>query len=195
MALLEIDLEMLRLAPQNHESLVGEALGRAQEVAHSVHVLSHRLHPAKLRLIGLLPALEGLQRELVQAGLPVHLDANGVPPALPPEATLCLFRTAQEALPNAQKHSDAAEVSLSLAGSADRLVMTIADDGAGFDTTEAWSRGLGLLSMRERVESVRGTFELHTAPGAGTRIAVSVPIPPPLDDAAAGPAPIAAPQG
>lgn len=188
MALLEIDLEMLRRAPDRGESLVDDALGRAQGVARSVHDLSHRLHPAKLRLIGLVPALQGLQREFLQSGLPVHFSETGVPAALPPELTLCLFRTAQEAIQNVQKHSDAAEVSVSLAASPGRIVMTIVDDGRGFDVKEAWSRGLGLLSMRERVESVHGAFEIRSSPGAGTRIDVSVPIAPPSPKAAvAGP--------
>ena len=82
-------------------------MNRAQGIARSVHDLSHRLHPAKLRLIGLVAALHGLQRELSQSDLAITFTHDNVPPTLPPDLTLCLFRVAQEALQNALKYSRA----------------------------------------------------------------------------------------
>ena len=77
MALLSIDLELLSGAvPPDTEGLAGEALDRAHGIARSVHDLSHRLHPAKLRLIGLVAAIQGLQRELAQSGLHDYVHAR-----------------------------------------------------------------------------------------------------------------------
>jgi len=102
---------------------------------------------------------------------------KGVPPTLPPDLTLCLFRVVQEALQNANKHSQARNVSVDLTGTSDGIALTIVDDGVGFDVDAAWRRGLGLISVRERVEAIGGTFGLRSSPGAGTRLKVSVPVP------------------
>jgi signal transduction histidine kinase len=176
MALLEIDLELLGGAVQGDaEGLASEVLNRAQSVAKSVHDLSHRLHPAKLRLIGLVAALHGLQRELSQSHIAITFTHDNVPSTLPPDLTLCLFRIVQEALQNAIKYSGAYQVRVHLAGDAQGLTLKIEDDGVGFDVSAAWGKGLGLISIDERLEAIGGTFEIRSKPGAGTRLEVTVP--------------------
>ncbi len=176
-ALLSIDLEMLRnSARAEAERLAGEAFTRAQGIARSVHDLSHRLHPAKLRLIGLVAALKGLQHELSTPDTSITFTYDQVPPALPPDITLCLFRVVQEALHNALKYSKAREISVHLAGESQRLVLTVADDGVGFDVDAAWGSGLGLISMRERLETIDGSFTIRSTPGSGTCLDVVVPL-------------------
>ena len=176
-ALLSIDLELLRNgARAEGDHLAGEAFTRAQGIARSVHDLSHRLHPAKLRLIGLVAALKGLQRELSTPDTSITFTYDQVPPALPPDITLCLFRVVQEALHNALKYSKAREISVHLAGESQRLVLTVADDGVGFDVDAAWGSGLGLISMRERLYNIYGSFTIRSTPGAGTCLDVVVPL-------------------
>lgn len=178
MALLEIDLEQLAGAVDGGEAedLALETLQRAQDIGRSVHDLSHRLHPAKLRLIGLVPALQGLRRELSQQSLAITFTHENVPASLPEELALCLFRIVQEALHNAIKYSQGRQVSVDLRGSQSGLRLTIVDDGVGFDVNTTWRKGLGLLSMRERLEAVGGSLVIHSKPGAGTRLEVSVPL-------------------
>ncbi|HET9386050.1 MAG TPA: ATP-binding protein [Gemmatimonadales bacterium] len=177
MALLQIDLELLGGAAQGHAGeLAGEALNRAQGVARSVHDLSHRLHPAKLRLIGLVSALHGLQRELSRTDIAISFTHDNVPTSLPADLTLCLFRVAQEALQNALKYSGAKRVLVHLRGVPGGLALTVADDGVGFDVGASWNKGLGLVSMGERLEAIGGTFDIHSTPGAGTRLEASVPL-------------------
>src|SRR5262249_8281587 len=147
----------------------------AQAVSRSVRALSHQLHPENLRLIGLVPALGRLQREVTTPELTVKFSHERVPPAPSAEVTLCVFRIAQEALPNTVAHSGASQVSGRLVGVDDRLVLTVADNGVGFDVDGARS-GIGLMSMVERAEQVGGTVQIQSTRGGGTQLEVSVPV-------------------
>lgn len=183
MALLSMDLQTLSGFDQDPdgeaEKLAREALCRADTIAKALHDLSHRLHPAKLRLIGLVAALSGLQRELAhseKSDIAITFSHEDVPASLPHELTLCVFRVVQEALQNAIKHSQARAIAIHLKGSPSSLALTIVDDGVGFDTDAVWGKGLGLVSMTERLESLGGSVTFHSSPGAGTCIEVSAPI-------------------
>jgi signal transduction histidine kinase len=181
MTVLAFDLELLRRCIRERrpesEGRAAEASARARIVMETIRTLSHRLHPVHLRLIGLVPALDGLQRELSTARLPIAFSHDAVPAALRDDLTVCLFRIAQEALQNAIKHSGARQVSVRLAGVPDGLALTIDDDGAGFDV-ERVRRGLGLTSMEERAARAGGTLRILSRPGAGTRVEVTVPLEP-----------------
>jgi signal transduction histidine kinase len=177
LAILAVDLELLNGAVRpGQEELVGETVHRAQSIAKGVHDLSRRLHPAKLRLVGLVGALHALQRELSRPGMEISFTHDNVPSIVPPDLTLCLYRVVQEALQNALKYSRAHGVSVDLRGESEALRLTVVDDGVGFDVESAWGRGLGLISMRERLEAAGGIFEIRSNPGAGTRLDVRVPL-------------------
>jgi signal transduction histidine kinase len=177
LALLTMDLELVGNAdPGEVDGLAAEALARTREIARSVHDLSHRLHPAKLRLIGLVAALQALRLELSHSGIAIAFTHDNVPPTLSADLTLCLFRVAQEALQNAIKYSKAGDVSVHLAGSPFGLTLSIVDDGVGFDVQAMWLKGLGLVSMKERLEAVGGSLEIRSTPGAGTRVEAAVPL-------------------
>jgi signal transduction histidine kinase len=186
MAVLTIDLQLLsdsqllsRAAgaevPNGGDRLAVGALNRAQSVSKSVRALSHQLHPENLRLIGLVPALSGFQREISTDSATVTFFHDQVPAALPRELTLCLFRIAQEAVRNAIAHGGAREVSIRLIGTEADLTLTIADNGAGFDT-EARHPGIGLISMSERATQIGGALQIRSRRGAGTQVDVSVPL-------------------
>jgi len=176
-ALLTADLELLTGTVQTgSEELVNEAMNRAQGIAKSVHDLSHRLHPAKLRLIGLVPALHSLHRELSRPDLAIAFTHGNVPSTVLPDVTLCLFRVVQEALQNAIKYSKAHEISVHLHGGPEGLALAIVDDGVGFDVNTASGKGLGLISMEERLEAIGGTLKIRSKPGAGTRLEATVPL-------------------
>ncbi len=176
-AVLAVDLELLRTDTREAAGgLASGALSRVHGIARSVRDLSLRLHPAKLRLIGLVPALNGLQREFSQTGISVNITHENLPHALSHELTLCLFRIVQEALQNAVKHSNAGAVYVHLGGSATRIALTIVDNGTGFDVASAWGKGLGLLSIRERLDALGGTLEISSGSDVGTRIDADVPL-------------------
>jgi signal transduction histidine kinase len=179
LAVLKMALKRLgRAAPADAAAAAttAEAVKRLEDIAVSVHDLSHRLHPARLRVIGLVDALNGLQGELSHPGMTITFTHERVPLALPPDLTLCLYRIVQEALHNARKYSEARSVAVTLTGGSHGIALTIVDDGVGFDVNAAWRKGLGLISIRERVEAIGGTFALHSSPGAGTRLEVNVPV-------------------
>jgi signal transduction histidine kinase len=176
-ALLSIDLELLTGAlPADSEPLADEVLNRAQHIASSVHDLSHRLHPTKLRLMGLVAALRTLQREMSRSEPTIELTHDSVPAHLPSDLTVSLFRIVQEALQNAVKYSGARTVHVHLEGGPDGLGLAIWDDGVGFDVDSVWGKGLGLISIRERVEAIGGTLDIRSAPGAGACFTIHVPL-------------------
>ena len=188
-AILSIELDRLRsdeLSIHTAERL-SRALETTQGISTSVRDLSHRLHPAWLQLIGLVGGLDSLRRDLSPPHLSIAFAHQNVPTAINPDIELCLFRVAQEALGNAVKHSDARHISVELTGAPSSLALTIADDGKGFDVESAPNGGLGLMSMRQRVESVGGLLEIHASPASGTRLRVTVPTP----TAEMGPVPMA----
>ena len=180
LTLLSMDLALLSHAqagrPDDAEKLAHEAHARVVAVATSVHQLSHQLHPARLRLVGLVAALSSLQQEIQSSGHRITFTHEGVPDAIAQDLKVCLYRVAQEAVQNAIKYSGAREIFMSLAGTGDALTLVVGDHGAGFDAQASMHRGLGLVSMGERVEAFGGTLRIQSAPGAGTRIEATVPL-------------------
>jgi two-component system NarL family sensor kinase len=165
-----------RAAPEVTDTLSG-GVERLREVLAEVRRISHDLRPALLDALGLAHALEHLAREWSErSGIAVRsdcIDAGTVPEAV----ATALFRIAQEALGNVERHAQASTVQLALTRDELALALTITDDGRGFDA-EALQRspraGLGLTHMRERVESLGGRFEL-SAGAQGTRVAAVFP--------------------
>ena len=118
LTLLALELDRLRggdLEPHTARKLA-RAQQTAQAVATSVRELSHRLHPARLRLVGLVAGIDALRHDLSLPHLPIAFSHRGVPEEIDPEIALCLFRVAQEALANAVKHSGAQHVWVDLTG-------------------------------------------------------------------------------
>ena len=120
--------------------------------------------------------MQSLRLELSQSGIAIAFTHDNVPSTLSADLTLCLFRVVQEALQNAIKYSKAREVSVHLAGGPLGLTLTVVDDGVGFDVDAVWGKGLGLVSMKERLEAIGGSFEIRSNPGDGTRVEATVPL-------------------
>ena len=174
MLLLTVELELLGRVNRG-EGPAAEALTVARDISKSLHDLSHRLHPTRLRMIGLASALERLCLDLSRAGISIAYTHEGVPSALPRDVMLCLFRVVQEALQNAMKYSHAKNLSVDLRNGPDGLVVTIIDNGVGFDVDDAWGKGVGLSSMVERLDAIGGVLRVQSGPGAGTRVTAIVP--------------------
>jgi signal transduction histidine kinase len=140
--------------------------------------VAHRLHPSIIEQAGLVTALHALANDIRNAsGFQVAVDTSAAPNvALPKENSLILYRIAQEALRNAEKHSQTTQAQITLAQRNGALVMTVADKGRGFDTThQDRAHGLGLISMAERARYAGGRVDIESQPGAGTVVRVEVP--------------------
>jgi signal transduction histidine kinase len=139
--------------------------------------LSHQLHSSKLDYLGIAAGLRSFGKEFSkQHRVNVAFTEHDVPNPLSEDVSLCLFRVAQEALHNALKHSGATQFTLDLRSTSEGVRLEVTDAGAGFDVKEAErDRGLGLVSMQERVQLVYGTFAIDSRPGQGTRIVIVVP--------------------
>jgi signal transduction histidine kinase len=178
LAVLTIELRRLTGRVQGPAAAMAtKVIKRTDDIARSVHDLSHRLHPARLQLTGLVPALEGLRSKVSRPDFRVTFSHSNVPATVSTELGLSLYRIVQEALHNAAKHSQARTVSVELRAGADGLTLTIVDDGVGFEVGADARRGVGLISVRERVEAVDGTFDIRSHPGQGTALEVRVRLP------------------
>ncbi|MGN6513202.1 MAG: sensor histidine kinase, partial [Lysobacteraceae bacterium] len=112
---------------------------------------------------------------MFRAGKPrLALALAPLPRRPDPAAELACFRIAQEAMTNIQRHARAGNVVVALAADADGLLLTVRDDGRGFDP--AHSGGLGLVTMRERAQQVGGTLEIDTKPGTGSCVRARIPL-------------------
>jgi signal transduction histidine kinase len=188
LALLSIEVDLMKRAG---EAAPSSALGIAERVASiasDVHSLSHRLHPFKLEALGLVEAIRALCADVSkQYGLKVDFVNDPLPTQLPPDLSLCLFRIVQEGLRNVVKHSGSTDVWIQLSASHSEVSLQIADCGVGFAPADHVRTGLGLISMRERINFVGGRLAIRSLPGFGTRIGVRVPLTPPAADAAVEP--------
>jgi signal transduction histidine kinase len=147
------------------------------EIAADVRRLSHRLHSSTLDYLGLVPALQKLVAEFSERhGIAIALAHATLPPSLPSEVALCLFRVAEESLANVARHSKALSAGVHVAGAPDGIHLTVEDAGTGFDVTTLGRRaGLGFVSMQERLRVLHGTIHVDSTPAQGTRIEVWVP--------------------
>ena len=160
------------------EKLYEELVANLDRVLTQVRSLSLNLHPSLLDDLGLVAALRGLgSRMATLSGIKLGLDLPTGDPRFPPLVEITCYRVVQEALNNIARHAGAIKVELALRAEGDELRVTIRDDGRGFDV-EAMRRkvqggsSLGLVGMEERVQLAGGHFDLVSAPGRGTTIAM-----------------------
>jgi PAS domain S-box-containing protein len=151
---------------------------RTIALAQNVRHLSHDLHPTVLRHAGLVAALTSHCAEVERSyGTASSCSAEGDFASIAPEVALCLYRIAQEALRNAIAHAGASRADVRLLSTGDHAELTIADDGIGFDVASSLKRGkgLGLVSITERVRLAGGTVSITAEVKKGTCVRVRIP--------------------
>ena len=156
---------------------VHELYKRIKEIATDVSKLSHRLHSSELDFIGLSAAAERLCRDFAnQHGIDMDYQIKNVP-RLDSGKSLCFYRVLQEALRNVAKHSRATRVAVELFARDNQLTLKVNDNGIGFDIDKVrFESGLGLVSIRERLNLVGGRYTLTSRAGRGTTLTASVSI-------------------
>ena len=177
LARLAIDVGRLEQGDPADRATLGAMRGELVRMSEDVHALSYRLHPSVLDDLGLVEALRAeCDRVARHRALRVVVDARDMPRALTPDAALCLYRVAQEAMSNAARHACANAINVTLSSSGNGVRLAVSDDGGGFDTElPREDASLGLASMRERVRVLHGQLDIDSAPGRGTTVVAWVP--------------------
>jgi PAS domain S-box-containing protein len=182
-----IAIEAGKLEQKLHEER-GPLAGSSQKIAHikdqliavsqDIHHLSRQLHPSILDDLGLVRAIESECAEFMRKqDVGLTFRKEDVPDVIPVRISLCFYRIVQEGLRNIATHSRSQSCEIFLKGSDGRLCLTVTDDGIGFDFFKVRLKpGLGLASMRERVQFIGGDFSITSQPGKGTVIKVSAPL-------------------
>ena len=192
LALLSVALADLgKRPPASRDELrrrIGSEQEKISELGRDIQALSHRLHSSKLEYLGLAIAADSFCHELShrhQVTIDFHSDA--IPKDLPQAMSVCLFRVLQEALQNGVKHSNSSQFEVRLGLAPDGIRMSVRDFGIGFALDEAMQgRGVGLISMQERLKLVGGEFSIDSELQRGTMIQARVPFRSGAKSAAAG---------
>lgn len=174
LGLLERDAE----SPELIRSHAADLKRITSEVLDNLHALAVKLRPASLDHLGLVTALEQYIQEFNrQYHLNVQFETVGMDASrLPVDIETALFRIVQESLTNVALHAQATQVDVLLNRRNGGLVLTVEDNGIGFNPNQPVNEArLGLFGMRERVEMLSGKLIIESAPGKGTMISVEVP--------------------
>ena len=172
---LEFCEQLLRNQPKSVPQELAKLRGNAREGLRDIRRFIFNLRPPSLSESGLVPTVQRFIDDFrEQCNIEVRVNAIE-PGSLSPDAELAVFRIVQESLRNVQKHSEAAHVVVDIARQSDgTTLMTIKDDGKGFDDSASTS-GAGLVSMRERAELIGGKLNVNSRPGYGTELTLLLP--------------------
>ncbi|SHH10879.1 cache domain-containing protein [Massilia sp. CF038] len=179
---LQIEAGVIRLGGSAEQQQAARAsfehtAHQLNDVLGEVRRISHNLRPALLDDLGLAAALDHLAQECTHnAAVPVRFRAEGSTEALPHVVNTVLFRIAQEALTNIERHAQASCVDITLIRDGRKVILRIADNGSGFDPAMVAShpkRGIGLRNMMERMEAIGGELQIDSMPD-GTIVQASV---------------------
>jgi PAS domain S-box-containing protein len=169
------------VAPASAVEVLREAHADVESIVESVRGFAHGLRPPILDDLGLTPAIDRLLRELnARSAIEGSLAVRGPDQRLPADVELALFRIAQEAVHNVERHSEAAHVKIRLEYRPEKTRLAIADDGKGFVSPLpaddlANEKKLGLIGMQERARIVGGKLTIRSVPCEGTRIVAEIP--------------------
>jgi signal transduction histidine kinase len=175
---LQAEMAKKRLATGDSTSAIRDIDGilrTKQETSDAIRALIRDLHRSPIGRRGLAEAIESFAEDMSR-GAPTRVVPDVIEVSLPPPIQLLIYQIAREATMNALKHAEAEEIRISLAEAEHGVVLTIQDDGKGFDTSAPPPEGhFGSVMMRERALVAGGTYSLTSEPGKGTTITASFP--------------------
>ena len=147
------------------------------QTLENVRRLSMDLRPTALDDLGLVPAIRWYTQECARrSGIEIEFNPADGPERLPTPIEIVLYRAVQEGLTNVIRHARAQRAHITLERSPHAVWLTIVDDGQGIEPGQKAEGGLGLEGMRERVSLAGGRLQIDSAPGAGTRIVIELPL-------------------
>jgi len=163
-------------------ALIADLRGLLDQASCATRSATFELSSVVLHKLGLEAAIESLAERMTRVyGLPVRVVRGERLAALAEDKLVVLFRAARELLFNAHKHARASRVVVTVRRIEDLAVVRVEDDGVGFETDAVASQfnasgGFGLFSVSAQLQAIGGQMEVRSAPGAGTKIALSVPL-------------------
>ncbi|MFO1193335.1 MAG: PAS domain S-box protein [Rhodoferax sp.] len=176
-----------RFKDRSASELNAENLRIVEDALQHVRRLAVALRPSVLDDLGLIPALRGIAEQTgTRSGFEVHFQPAIPPTRLPPDIETACFRVVQEALTNITRHAHAQRVDIHLFHDGEALVLTIHDDGCGFDVAAVRERAaagdsIGLLGMKERATLLGGQLDIESIPGLGSTVRMRCPLPLPQE--------------
>lgn len=179
-ALLQVKVEQLRANVPNSEvevlATVDELRKQIEELSTDIQGLAHSLHSPKLEYLGLVRTIKSYCNEFgQQQKVEIDFKCHDLPSPLPLEVSTSLFRVLQEALHNSAKHSGVRQIEVELFEASNTIHLTVRDSGLGFDPETAMKgKGLGLVSMQERMKLVKGECSIDSRRNRGTTIHATV---------------------
>lgn len=166
--------------PETRDRLLEAFRAEVADALERIRRFARGLRPPALEELGLVPALESHARSISESsGVAVRVEAAVLDGLLTRQAELALYRIAQEALSNAVRHSGAGAVRIGIHRRGDQVVLTVEDDGRGFNPQRVQAdegQGLGLFGMEERAAYVGGQLEIRSDEGVGTQVRATVPL-------------------
>lgn len=157
-------------------------IDQIREAVDDIRKISRNLSPSVLDEFGICVAIDMLCRDFESEVPSINIECRACIDeiGLPEVVKVAIYRVVQEALNNIQKYASARQVEVAVTAADDELSLLIRDDGEGFDAAEVLlgsnqQRGMGLVSMKERVEVTGGTFQLESSPGQGAAIVATWP--------------------
>ncbi|HWR13518.1 MAG TPA: ATP-binding protein [Terriglobales bacterium] len=172
------NIEAMRTAEESSfRDRIDEAKRLNAEAMRSVRGLAMGLRPSMLDDLGLEPALEWQGREFSRhTGVPATVRVKGGFDDLDDQVRTCIYRVVQEALTNCARHAHASHVEISVTKESEKVLVEIKDNGKGFDVRMKTRTGLGLIGMKERVESLGGELSILSSTGTGTAVSLHIPV-------------------
>ena len=161
-------------SPEQSRIIVESIKSLVEGTIRVVRNMALLLRPSMLDDLGLVPALKWQAREVSKrTAMDVSVAAEIWSDDFPDEYKTCIYRVVQEALHNCSNHARATRVRIRVQQEANRLTLSIQDDGRGFDSAQV--KGLGLLGIQERVARLSGEYRIHSEPGTGTILSIKLP--------------------
>jgi signal transduction histidine kinase len=175
-------VQLAQMATKNgsSEASLTEVLSLTEQTIENVRRQTRALRPIYLEDLGLVTALEMLAQEASQAAsIPIEFHCQGTEKRLNPNTELALYRMAQEALNNVNRHAEASQAELKISFTPQEVTLQVSDDGKGFDVPKspaefAPSGHFGLLGLHERAELIGADLEIRSSTGQGTCLSVTL---------------------
>ncbi|MEO6149949.1 MAG: sensor histidine kinase, partial [Mucilaginibacter sp.] len=167
----------VKFSSEKERALAEKTLALVDESCVEVRGIAHQMMPNVLLKLGLVSALKDFVSKLDANKLKVLVETVGLNERLDSDVEIVLYRVIQECVNNVIKHARATMLDIQLVNEDNEVSVTIEDNGRGFDTTDkAKFDGIGLKNITTRVEYLKGTIDISSAPGKGTLIAIHVPL-------------------